>query len=80
MTKWKQVKDIFNKSYDRYNSELIELINNIEAYHPEIIDYVNSLHNEIVYTEEALAILRAIDNNFWWESQRPLKIYRKETV
>lgn len=74
MTHWNKIKQMFFNSYDKHNAELIDMINLIDKNHPEVITFINSRQGTIEYLEEALAILRYLYNNFWYESNRPLVI------
>ena len=74
MTTWNRIKQMFFDSYDKHNAELIDMIKLIDDKHPEIIDFINSRQGTVEYLEEALAILRYLYNNFWYESNKPLVI------
>lgn len=76
MSNWETIKNIFFDSYEKNNAEYIELINMVDLYHPEIIELINKSGEQPLYIEEVMAILRAIDNNFYWESTKPLKFRR----
>ena len=74
MTNWNRIKDIFYNSYDKHNTEYIDMVKLIDDNHPEIVDFINSRQGTVEYLEEALAILRYLYNNFWYESNKPLVI------